>query len=231
MKKTFKTTILSLTILLIASLITIKEIRAEEIKKEQQAVKPETSNQKIKYTKEQTVLKKIEELNKRDSKLTYNYLTKEEQLIRLEMMKKKKEYSMKWYEEMFPDIDCTGGVYSSSDMGCTQQKLLSKISQDQTISILINYDDYFNKHSDDEFNPAKALDPFIISIIVFGTEDYLDFNHDASGKYLESYLQNGLKGNEIDQMIQNKIILNNFKKYRRSSVDGSVEKLNKFFNN
>ena len=218
MKNTLKTITLSLSFLLITSLVDVKEIRAEEVKKERKFVSQKQQNQKIKYTKEQeqTVLKKIEELNKRDSKLTYNYLTKEEQLIRLEMMKKK--YPIKWYLDMMKGFDFENCqvVSHAMDYQCAQDKILYQVSQEKIISVLLHYDDLadefyrMSEEKDDDFYSSYMLyiDSFVTTLIL--TEMSSHINQHISG--IEAlYSRDVLLSYEVQNMIKNKIILNSYR--------------------
>jgi len=241
--KILRIAIASISLLLITSLLSVKEVRAEEVKKDQKSVSQKQQNQKIKYTKEQeqTVLKKIEELNK-NPKLNYNYLTKEEQLIRLDMMKKKKEYNMGWYRKLGIDItSCANDLEVIEE--CTSQRMLGKITQDQVISILINYDDFYDEEweSNPEFNGVVLLENFILSVIIFGIKDYVDYaksyvkpHTEIYNKSYILYNKSSLTGNELIKMTENKIILNRFRKCGKDKcsqyIANFTNKLNSFFN-
>ena len=161
--------------------------------------------EKKRYSEEQKqrVLKKIEELNK-NSELTYNYLTKEEQKVRLEMMKER--YPIGWYEEImenFDEEDCNGYEYSK-DIRCSQGKLLCKLNNDQIISIFLHYDDNYQLYS---YGMTKIIN---IVLLGGGIEGYID--------YIGSYDKNFIVGSEINEMINYKIILNKYSYYQVKNI-------------
>ena len=143
MTKTLKTIIASISLLLITSLVSVKEIRAEEVKKDQQAVKPKTSNQeKVKYSKQQkdAVIQKIQ--NKQNLNLA-------EQKIRVEILKE--QYPIDWYEEMFGfktsvmDGWCDGDLVADT-LKCYPYKIIEHLTPQQIKSLVLNLDDHWDDY-------------------------------------------------------------------------------------
>ena len=170
------------------------------------------------------------------------------------MMKKKKEYSVKWYDKMIKNSEIYKKYKESEDSEfssnvtpcdfkdrvaeiCATQKLLSKINQDQVISVLINFD---NMASDPYV--VDMMGNFILSVIIYGSGDYVDYGH---YKYYPNefydlkidnfYELDKLTGKELDDMIQYKVILNSLRKNSSDSKayfsESIIKKLNEFFNN
>jgi hypothetical protein len=143
MTKTLKKIIVSISLLLITSLLSVKEIRAEEVKKDQQAAKPKTSNQeKVKYSKQQkdAVIQKIQ--NKQN-------LSLEEQKIRIEILKE--QYPIDWYQEMFGfktsvmDGWCDGDLVADT-LKCYPYKIIEHLTTQQIKSLILNLDDHWDDY-------------------------------------------------------------------------------------
>jgi len=142
MTKTFKTIIASILLLLITSLVSFSEIKAEEVKKDQQAAKPKISNQeKAKYSKQQkdAVIQKIQ--NKQN-------LSLEEQKIRIEILKE--QYPMDWYDDMFKfrsinsEVESNFGsceTYINETLKCNPFKIVEYLTTQQIKSLILHADD------------------------------------------------------------------------------------------
>ncbi len=219
MKKTLKTIIATLSLLLITSVISINGARAEEVKKQN---KTEIQNQKITYTKaeEETVLKKIDDLNKNNNLEYGKYLTRREMLIRLDMMKKK--YPINWYLDMMKGFDFNNceDVSYLSDYHCAQDKILYQVSQDKIISVLLHYDDL----SADYFRLLEERDEFSYPSYMIHIDSFMDIfmltHHlDSYVEHWNMYSINKIGSMEISGMIKNKIILNAYRAYLEKEKD------------
>lgn len=162
--------------------------------------------QEIRYTKEEekVLLKKIKEMNDYDKKLDYYYLTKKEELIRLEIMKER--YPIDWYIEIMKGFD----VYDScqvphvdQDKRCIFYKEIPNLSRDQIISIFLHYDTipkYVEK-----LGAFQVIDVILLTKTISG-----NIGNYSNGYKGDVYGINSISGYEIREMISHKIIINRY---------------------
>ena len=184
----------------------------------------EKQQKKITYSEaeKQTMLTKLEDLDK-NNKLKYGeYLTKKEQMIRLEMMKKK--YPIKWYDDKLDNFDTDDCNVQKNDKaeGCAQVKMLCWMTEDQVISIFLHYDE------DMEYHGSERMDSIIdVILTIAGINHYIEYFPFSDASY---YSQNKLSGYELEEMIRSHLILVKYKEhmeYIKKSVDGL---LNHYYN-